>query len=143
MTTASSPSAAPPRTPPPRPTWPRRVRRWWRSRDALSRVRRWLLLRALPGVLVLVALFVVNGVLDGWVNAYNLLVGIDSPGDAKTKWCAWLLSATGWAAVPAFIGGFVGYLVTQQIDSHRQHDVDVILAELRRASLPTQQPPGP
>ncbi|MEU0646142.1 DUF6313 family protein [Streptomyces umbrinus] len=94
-------------------------------------------------MLVLVVLFLVNGVLDGWVSAYNLLVGIDSPGNAKTKWCAWLLSVTGWAAVPAFIGGFVGYLVTQQIDSHRQNDLDVILAELRGASVPTQQPPGP
>ena len=103
----------------------------------------WLLLRALPGLLALCALFIVDGTVDGWVGAYNLLVGIDSPGDAKTKWCAWLLSVAGWAAVPAFIGGFVGYLVTQQIDSHRQQDVEVILSELRRASLPAQQPLEP
>ncbi|MBR8639141.1 hypothetical protein KEF29_06890 [Streptomyces tuirus] len=73
-------SGTPVGQPPPRPGPRRRLLRWWRSRDALSRLHRWLLLRALPVALAFLGLYVLNGALMGWTDAYNVLVGIDSPG---------------------------------------------------------------
>ncbi|WP_086559159.1 DUF6313 family protein [Streptomyces africanus] len=127
-------SGTPAVQPPPRPGPRRRLLRWWRSRDALSRLHRWLLLRALPVLLVFLGLYVLNGALMGWTDAYNVLVGIDSPGDARPTWAAWPLSIVGWAAIPAFVGGAVGYVVSAQIQAHRTRELSEILEELRRSS---------
>ncbi|AWW36360.1 hypothetical protein DN051_06660 [Streptomyces cadmiisoli] len=80
------------------------------------------------------ALYIINGVLLGWTRAYNVLTGIDSPGEATTQWCAWPLSLMGWAAIPALVGGAVGYAVTGQIQAHRTRELQEILEELRRSS---------
>lgn len=120
--------------PPPPPGLRRRVSRWWRSRDALSRLHRWLLLRALPLLALFLGLFALNGVLIGWTDAYNVLVGIDSPADASPQIPAWPLSIVGWAAIPALVGGAVGYAVTAQIQAHRTRELTEILDELRRRS---------
>ncbi|MEW2079962.1 DUF6313 family protein [Streptomyces sp. NPDC013433] len=119
---------------PPRPGLRRRVSRWWRSRDALSRLHRWLLLRAVPVLVIFCGLYVLNGALMGWTDAYNVLIGIASPGDARPQWAAWPLSIAGWAAIPAFVGGTVGYVVTAQIQAHRTRELSEILEELRRSS---------
>ncbi|SDP39467.1 hypothetical protein SAMN04487981_121139 [Streptomyces sp. cf386] len=120
--------------PPPPPGLRRRVSRWWRSRDALSRLHRWLLLRALPLLAVFLGLFALNGALIGWTDAYNVLVGIDSPADVSPQLPAWPLSIVGWAAIPALVGGAVGYAVTAQIQTHRTQELTEILDELRRRS---------
>ncbi|MGI5347923.1 DUF6313 family protein [Streptomyces sp. CA-250714] len=95
-----------------------------------------MVLRAVPLLMGCGALFVVNGVANGWVDAYNVLLGITSPADVPAQWCSWPLSLTGWALLPAFIGGMVGYIVTAQINRHRTRDLDEILAELRTLTGP-------
>ncbi|MET9544201.1 DUF6313 family protein [Streptomyces sp. NPDC006627] len=132
-------TGAPSILPPQPPGLRRLLLRWWRSRDALPRLQRWLLLRAVPVLVVFVVLYSVNGLLVGWTDAYNVLTGIESPGDVSAKWCAWPLSVAGWAALPALIGGFVGYLVTGQIQAHRTEELAQIIAELsRRATEPSE-----
>ncbi|GAA2615960.1 hypothetical protein GCM10010304_81710 [Streptomyces roseoviolaceus] len=128
--------------PPPPPGLRRRVSRWWRSRDALSRLHRWLLLRAVPLLVAFLVLYAVNGVLFGWTDAYNVLIGIDSPGNVSPQWLAWLLSIAGWAAVPALVGGAVGYAVSHQIQAHRTRELAEILDELRRHSTPPTNSDG-
>ncbi|MFJ4524869.1 DUF6313 family protein [Streptomyces sp. NPDC088810] len=87
-------------------------------------------------MLGLTALYLLNGFLNGWVNAYDVLVTITSPGNVKQQWCAWPLSIAGWAVVPATIGAAVGYVVTTQIDSHRTQEMSDLLDELRRYTIP-------
>ncbi|MFF5366325.1 DUF6313 family protein [Streptomyces sp. NPDC013187] len=127
--------------PPPAPNWRTRTRRLWRSREALPRLQRWLL-RLVPGFLGLVALYLLNGFLNGWAQAYNLLVTITSPGDVRQQLCAWPLSLAGWAVMPALIGGAVGYIVTTQIDTHRTQELAEVLDELRRYSIPQTDEEG-
>ncbi|WP_371598599.1 DUF6313 family protein [Streptomyces sp. NBC_00564] len=124
---SSSPQSALPTPPSPRLTT--RLRHWWDSREALPRTQRWLI-RGSPLILACAVLFVVNGFLIGWVNAYNVLLGITSPADVRPSWSAWPLSLAGWALLPALIGGVVGYVVTAQIDSHRTRDLAEILGQL-------------
>ncbi|MFI8449056.1 DUF6313 family protein [Streptomyces erythrochromogenes] len=89
------------------------------------------------------ALFVVNGVLLGWVQAYEVLIGITSPAKAEPAWCAWPLSIVGWAAIPAFVGGTAGYLITSQIQTHQSRTMDDVLEELRQLSQPIAPQTGP
>ncbi|MEU5958773.1 DUF6313 family protein [Streptomyces sp. NPDC047525] len=85
------------------------------------------------------ALYILNGFLIGWVNAYTVLTGITSPADVSPQWCAWPLSLTGWAAVPAIIGAAAGYVITEQIQAHHARELSDVLDELHRLS----EPPGP
>ncbi|WP_445517329.1 DUF6313 family protein [Streptomyces sp. NEAU-174] len=80
---------------------------------------------------VCAATFIVNGVLTGWASAYEILIGIKSPAEVDPQWATWPLSVIGWAAVPAFVGGAAGYLITSQIQSHQSRDFDAVIAELR------------
>ncbi|MFD8047687.1 DUF6313 family protein [Streptomyces chartreusis] len=132
---ASSPSQ-PALPTPPSPRLITRLRLWWDSREALPRTQRWLI-RGSPLILGCSVLFVVNGLLIGWINAYNVLLGITSPADVhSSSWSAWPLSLVGWAVLPALIGGVVGYIVTEQIDSHRTRDLAEILGQLRDRATP-------
>ncbi|MFE9776347.1 DUF6313 family protein [Streptomyces sp. NPDC005931] len=81
------------------------------------------------------SLFVVGGVLMGWVTAYEVLIGIASPAKTDPQWVAWPLSVTGWAAIPAFVGGTAGYLITTQIAAHQARDLDAVIAELRALTI--------
>ncbi|MFJ8503814.1 DUF6313 family protein [Streptomyces avermitilis] len=94
------------------------------------------MLRLVPGLFGIIALYTLNGFSNGWANAYNVLVTIASPGDVRQPWCAWPLSIAGWAVMPALIGGAVGYIVTTQIDTHRTQELADVLDELRRYSIP-------
>ncbi|MEU2539267.1 DUF6313 family protein [Streptomyces iakyrus] len=124
--------------PPPRPVLGHRVALWWARRYAFGRLPYWLLTRAAVVVAVCVGLFIAGGVLMGWGTAYELLIGITSPAKADPQWAAWPLSVAGWAAIPAFIGGTAGYLITAQIKKHQARDLDTVIAELRAL---TQPPP--
>ncbi|WP_059006653.1 DUF6313 family protein [Streptomyces specialis] len=117
--------------PPPRPGLARRLWFIWSSRDALPRLPRWLLGSAAPVIAGATVLYVANGFLAGWRTAYEALLGITSPAEAEPQWCAWPLSLTGWALLPALIGGVVGYGVSGQIEAHRSQTLDAILAEIR------------
>lgn len=89
------------------------------------------------------ALYVVNGFLIGWVNAYTVLTGITSPSAVRIQWCAWPLSLIGWAAIPAIIGAAAGYVITEQIQAHHARELSDVLDELRRLAEPPGPPPPP
>ncbi|WAU86398.1 DUF6313 family protein [Streptomyces sp. Qhu-G9] len=63
-----------------------------------------------------------NGARLGWAAAYEVLTGITSPAKADPQRMTWPLSLAGWAAIPALIGGTVGYLITVQIQTHQARE---------------------
>jgi cytochrome bd-type quinol oxidase subunit 1 len=89
---------------------------------------------------VCAALYVLNGFLIGWVNAYEVLRGETSPAAVRPTWCAWPLSLIGWAAIPAIVGAVAGYVITEQIQAHHTRELNDVLDELRRLAEP---PPPP
>lgn len=111
-------------------------------RYALGRLPYWLITRAALVLAVCAALFVANGVLIGWACAYEVLIGITSPARVDPQWAAWPLSVAGWAAIPAFVGGTAGYLITAQIQTHQSRDFDTVVAELRALIQPPAGPGG-
>ncbi|WP_435652266.1 DUF6313 family protein [Kitasatospora purpeofusca] len=103
----------------------------------------WLLTRASWVLGLCTGLFVLNGFLIGWARAYEVMVGLTSPAQVQQwQWCAWLLSVTGWAAIPAFVGGTAGYLVTAQIQAHQALPLEEVLTRVRELSAPPSPPPG-
>lgn len=74
-------------------------------------------------------LFVVNGFLIGWQVTYEVLVGITSPAATRVPVAAWPLSVVGWLFVPALVGAFAGYVVSDQISSRRRTRVGDIFPE--------------
>ncbi|MFD0549995.1 DUF6313 family protein [Streptomyces rectiviolaceus] len=103
---------------------------WWERRHALGRLPYWLLTRAIWLLTPCAGLFILNGALMGWTAAYEVLLGITSPAAADPQWAAWLLSVAGWAAMPALIGGAAGYVISAQIQSHQNRDIDEVVAQL-------------
>ncbi|MGW0165973.1 DUF6313 family protein [Streptomyces sp. NPDC003343] len=134
------PPEPPPPAPPPRPSIGHQVAVLLAHRHALGRLPYWLLTRATVVLSACAALFVLNGVIIGWADAYEVLVGITSPAKVKVQWAAWPLSIVGWAAIPAFIGGAVGYLINGQIQAHQSQDFNAVLNDLRALIQP---PAGP
>ncbi|MGW3353273.1 DUF6313 family protein [Nonomuraea rubra] len=126
--------------PPPRAPLVARCRRFVRSLAALSKTRYWLLTRALWVALVFIVVFVVDGVLIGWATAYEVLIGIKSPADAGSAPVTWLVSIVGWLAIPAFVGGTVGYLVTRQIEARRRRSTADVVEDLRRRARDNRRP---
>lgn len=96
----------------------------------------WLLTRAVWVLGPCTALFLLNGLLAGWVGAYEVLVGIASPADVDPGWAAWPLSLVGWAAVPALVGGAAGYLIADQIQRHQSQEFAAVMAELISRTRP-------
>lgn len=125
----------PPGGPPPPGRW-QRLRARWADRHALPRVGFWLLSRGAVVLVVCVVLYVLNGFLIGWVDAYEVLRGETSPAAVRPGWCAWPLSLIGWAAVPAIIGAVAGYVITEQIQAHHTRELNDVLDELRRLAEP-------
>ncbi|MGW2103691.1 DUF6313 family protein [Streptomyces olivaceoviridis] len=82
-------------------------------------------------------MYVLNGFLIGWANAYDVMIGITSPKAVHPQWCAWLLSLTGWAAIPAVIGAAAGYVITEQIRDHHSRELSNVVDELRRLAEPS------
>ncbi|MFJ1975269.1 DUF6313 family protein [Streptomyces sp. NPDC087903] len=94
-------------------------------------------------VLALAAgLYLLNGFLIGWANAYDVVTGITSPSAVHAQWCAWPLSLAGWAAIPAIIGAAAGYIITEQIQAHHARELGDVLEELRRLAEPPSSPPS-
>ncbi|MCX5357355.1 DUF6313 family protein [Streptomyces sp. NBC_00124] len=134
-----SSAPAPPTGGPPPPGRRQRLRARWADRHALPRFSYWLLSRGAVVLAVCSALYVLNGFLIGWANAYGVLTGITSPAAVRPQWCAWPLSLIGWAAIPAIIGAAAGYVITEQIQAHHARELSDVLDELRRLA----EPPGP
>ncbi|MEU4234395.1 DUF6313 family protein [Nonomuraea sp. NPDC026600] len=126
--------------PPPRAPLVARCRRRLRSLAALSKTRYWLLTRALWVALAFIVVFVIDGVLIGWSTAYEVLIGIKSPAEAGSALVTWLVSIVGWLAIPAFVGGTVGYLVTRQIEDRRRRSAAEVVEDLRRRARANRRP---
>lgn len=137
----STEPVSPPGGPPPPGRW-QRLRAWWADRHALPRFSYWLLSRGAVVLTVCGALYVLDGFLIGWANAYNVLTGITSPADVRPQWCAWPLSLIGWAAIPAIIGAAAGYVITEQIQAHHARELGDVLDELRRLAEQSDPPPS-
>ncbi|MFI1840379.1 DUF6313 family protein [Streptomyces olivaceoviridis] len=132
----SLPPAPLPGGPPPPGRW-QRLRSWRAARHALPRFGFWLLSRGAVVLGMCGALYVLNGFLIGWANAYDVMTGITSPKAVHPQWCAWLLSLTGWAAIPAVIGAAAGYVITEQIRDHHSRELSDVVDELRRLAEPS------
>jgi hypothetical protein len=64
-------------------------------------------------------LFVANGFVIGWQNAYNVAALNGLPWDTSAPWLAFLLSLTGWLGIPALVGAVVGQIVVETTDNRR------------------------
>ena len=73
-----------PSPPPPRGVG-QQVATWWARRHALGRMPFWLLTRAVWVIAPCAALFLLNGLLVGWADAYEVLAGITSPADVQPR----------------------------------------------------------
>ncbi|MFF5307609.1 DUF6313 family protein [Streptomyces sp. NPDC013161] len=113
----------------------------FRSLSRLNRPRYWLVTRGPAWLTVFGLLYVVGGVVLGWRAAYEVLVGLQSPGDTNVPAYAYALGLLGWLLVPAIIGGAAGYLVTRQIDRRRTVDAEDLLAQMRRGAGHLADPP--
>lgn len=127
---------------PPSPGRRQRLRARWADRHALPRFGFWLLSRSIVVLAVCGVLYVLNGFLIGWANAYDVMLGITSPADIRPQRCAWPLSLTGWAAIPAIIGAAAGYIITEQIQTHHARELSDVLSELRLLATPPNPPPA-
>jgi hypothetical protein len=88
---------------------------------------------ACPLTVSYVALFVINGVLNGWATSYDVSLAIVSPWD-KTRVAlsalAFPLSFAGWILMPSFVGAIAGYVVAHAIAAHRETSAEDIAAKL-------------
>ncbi|MFE1989594.1 DUF6313 family protein [Streptomyces mirabilis] len=131
---------APPSGGPPPPGRRHRLRARWADRHALPRFGYWMVSRGAVVLAASGALYVLNGFLIGWANAYDVLTGITSPSAVRPQWCAWPLALTGWAAIPAIIGAAAGYVITEQIQAHHARELSEVLDELRRLAEHPEPP---
>ncbi|MBB2943227.1 hypothetical protein FB565_002940 [Actinoplanes lutulentus] len=76
-------------------------------------------------MLAFAALYVANGLVIGWKTAYDVTIGITSPGDkdVSAPLLAWFLSAAGWLAAPALAGAVAGTIVGSAVTDRRQRSV--------------------
>jgi Family of unknown function (DUF6313) len=103
---------------------------WWRSRARHRGVRYWLLVQGPVVLLVLVALFGINGFAIGWDDAYEVTVQIKSPLDTDQPWVAVVLSLAGWLVWPSVTGAVAGYVLTDAVSSRRGRSAVVIGSRL-------------
>ena len=122
-----------PLRPPPPERLPDRLRRWVQAWGAYTGLTRWLLVRGSILFLAFAALYVVNGTIIGWKTAYDVTIGITSPGDAEvsTPVLAWFLSIAGWLAAPAVCGGVAGVVITVAVTDRRKRNIAEVLTRTR------------
>ncbi|MFD5814795.1 DUF6313 family protein [Streptomyces sp. NPDC127038] len=127
---------------PPPPSRRQQLRAWWADRHALPRFGFWLISRGIAVLAACLVLYLLNGFLIGWAPAYEVMTGITSPAAVHPQWCAWPLSLTGWAVIPAIIGAAAGYVITEQIQAHHARELGDVLDELRYLAERPQTPPS-
>ena len=130
-------SSLPP--PPPRLKPRQLARNVWRSRAQLGQLPYWLVFRGGPIFLGVAAAFVVSGVMIGWGDSYDVLLGIESPRSSGNNAATWILSLVGWLGVPSLIGAVAGHIVSAGITARRKATYEEIVDLIRR-ELPG---PGP
>lgn len=99
------------------------VQRWRRSLAQHQGIRYWLLVQGPIVLFFLGALFVLNGFIIGWRNAYDVTVQITSPWDDKVigqPWVALPLALTGWLVWPSMTGAVVGFVLTAPAKGRRR-----------------------
>jgi hypothetical protein len=106
--------------PPPRERRWEALRRWWRSQRAHAGLRFWFFYRGSPLLAAYFGLFLINGAVLGWREAYDVNVGIVSPASTRTPTLAWPLSVAGWLFMPSIVGAVAGYIVSTSIVSRRR-----------------------
>ena len=118
-----------PLQPPPADRLPDRVRRRLRALGAYSGIRHWLLVRGSVVLGALLVLYVTNGMINGWKIAYDVAIGITSPGDEVVAMPApaWLLSVAGWLGAPAVFGAVAGAVVSIAIGERRRQSISEAL----------------
>ena len=97
-----------------------KIRRWYRSAGHRRGLHFWLMFRGLPAIVVWAVLYVANGFVIGWRNAYDVMLAIISPADTTSPVVAWPLSVVGWLAAPGIAGAVAGYVVTSSIQGRRR-----------------------
>jgi hypothetical protein len=118
-----------PLQPPPADRLSDRLRRRLRALGAYTGLRHWLLVRGTAILGVVGLLYVVNGMANGWTTAYDVAIGITSPGDPAlpVPALAWPLSMAGWLAAPAIFGAVAGVAVSKAIADRRQRPIADVL----------------
>ncbi len=119
-----------------------RLRDRQRSLAFLNNPRYWLITQGIWIVVVFGLLYVAGGSVLGWTVAYEVLIGITSPGTTSSRPMAWLLSMAGWLVMPAFIGGVTGYLVNRQVDKRRKESAEEVMRRMREESGPSRSEGG-
>jgi hypothetical protein len=78
---------------------------------------------------VFVVLYVANGAVIGWKTAYDVMIGITSPGDESVSAppLAWFMSVAGWLAAPAVSGAVAGVVIGVAVDSRRHRPISEVL----------------
>jgi hypothetical protein len=100
-----------------------KVRRRWRSRGQHRGLRYWTLFRGIPILLGYAALYLANGLMIGWRQAYDVNIGVTSPAATTSPALAWVLSLAGWLVAPGIAGAVAGFVISSYIASRRQTPV--------------------
>jgi hypothetical protein len=108
------------------------IRRMWRSQKAHRGFHYWMLFRGVPFVVMVAIIYLVNGLVNGWATAYDLLVNVDSPFEAPVPVLAWFLSFSGWLLVPGLAGAVAGYIISDFADGRRSDPVSEVLSRGKR-----------
>ena len=109
--------------PPPKEGWLKRFIRLWRSRGRHRGLQYWFITAGLPILVFYVTIFFANGFVIGWVNSYDVMIGITSPAKTTVPMLAWGLSVAGWLMAPSLAGAVAGYVVSSSIHSRRSRPV--------------------
>ena len=83
----------------------------------------WLRAKGWKFLLPLAAVIIIAGIVVGPAYGFDYLAGVRAPSEELTVWYKYVsavtLTAVGWLAVPATVGGVVGYIVTTQLAAYR------------------------
>ncbi|GEM_PF-6307852 len=83
----------------------------------------WLLSKGWKYLVPLAVVIIIAGIVVGPAYGFDYLAGVRAPSEEIRVWYKYLsavvLTAVGWLAVPATVGGVVGYIVTTQLAAFR------------------------
>lgn len=103
--------------PPPRESLRALIRRRRRGLGRYRGIQYWLRVRGYYILAGFVGLFLVNALVIGGREAYDVSVQIDSPWETASPVLALLLSVSGWLVVTGFAGAVAGYVVSEVSDN--------------------------
>jgi hypothetical protein len=78
------------------------------------------------------AIYIANGFVIGWTEAYRVNISIDAPTDTTAPALAWFLSVAGWLIVPVLTGAVAGYLVNSYIGRWRSGKIEDVIPGNKR-----------